>query len=49
MKKILFLFAFLSISLTSFSQVRFGVKAGLNLANQKISGYQVLIYLQKTL
>jgi len=38
MKKILFLFAFLSIALTTFSQVRFGVKAGLNLANQKISG-----------
>ena len=37
MKKILFLFAFMAIAAVSFSQIRYGVKAGLNLANQKVS------------
>jgi hypothetical protein len=36
MKKLLFLCTALAVSVTVFSQVRFGIKAGANLANQKI-------------
>lgn len=36
MKKFLFLCTAIAVSMTVFSQVRFGVKGGLNLANQKI-------------
>lgn len=36
MKKLLFLCTALAVSLTVFSQVRFGIKGGLNLPNQKV-------------
>jgi hypothetical protein len=36
MKKFLFLITAIAVSTTVFSQARFGIKAGLNLANQKI-------------
>jgi hypothetical protein len=36
MKKLLFLCTALAVSATVFSQVRFGIKAGANLANQKL-------------
>lgn len=36
MKKLLFLFAAFALSITVFSQPRFGLKAGANFANQKI-------------
>lgn len=36
MKKLLFLCTALAVSVTVFSQVRFGIKGGLNLANQKL-------------
>lgn len=43
MKKFLFLAVMMTFALASFSQVRFGVKAGLNLASQKFSGFGINI------